>query len=225
MDEKRVEGIVLKATPFKEADRILNLFTKEGGVISLYVRRLSKNKPALVNLTTPLCRAEFVFSKGRSDLYRFIDGTIIDMHLELRRSYKHLEVAGKMLQAIASSQMPGKASPELYALLATYLKHLPNFSDANSLWSSFMLKLLKYEGLLALDTKCNLCGKSASRIVEGESRCVGCADGYSFPFAHEEWETLITLFHAKQFDQIQGLTLEPPFLQTIEALYQSQIGR
>ncbi|MCB1073889.1 MAG: DNA repair protein RecO, partial [Chlamydiia bacterium] len=74
MNEKRVEGIVLKAIPFKESDRILSIFTPDRGIISLFVKRISKSRPAMVNLTTPLCRAEFVFRKGRSDLYRFIDG-------------------------------------------------------------------------------------------------------------------------------------------------------
>ena len=96
MNEEKTEGIVLKAIPFKENDRILSLFTPDRGVMSLYVRGLSKKKPALVNLTTPLCRAEYHFRKGRSDLYRFIDGTILDLHLPMRRSYHHLERCSKL---------------------------------------------------------------------------------------------------------------------------------
>ena len=48
MEDKRVEGVVLRATPYKENDRILTLLTPDRGVISLYVRGLSKNKPANV---------------------------------------------------------------------------------------------------------------------------------------------------------------------------------
>jgi DNA repair protein RecO (recombination protein O) len=224
MHEKRVEGIVLKAIPFKESDRILSIFTPDRGIISLFVKRISKSRPAMVNLTTPLCRAEFVFRKGRSDLYRFIDGSILDLHLNLRQSYKHLEYGAKMLGAISTSQMPGKAAPSLYLLLLTYLKQLATFPDLPTLWASFQLKLLKHEGLLALEKSCSVCGKEALRIVEGESRCTECVDNLSFPFSKKEWEHLLLLFHAKQFDTFKHLRVDPVLIKGIDALYMSRIA-
>ena len=106
MSERREEGIVLKSTPFKDADRIVTVFTPNQGVLSFIVKRLSKNRPAMVNLTTPLCRGEFIFKTGRSQLHRFIDGTILDLHLPLRQSYERLDYGAKMLSAILTSQMP-----------------------------------------------------------------------------------------------------------------------
>ena len=48
MNEEKTEGIVLKAIPFKENDRILSLFTPDRGVMSLYVRGLSKKSLPLL---------------------------------------------------------------------------------------------------------------------------------------------------------------------------------
>ncbi len=223
MDEKRVEGVVLKAIPFKENDRILSIFTPDRGVMSLYVRGLSKKKPTLVNLTTPLCRGEFVFRKGRTDLHRFIDGTILDLHLPLRRSYKHLEYAGKMLQAILQSQMPGKSANRLYALLTSYLKKLPDSSFPETMWASFQLKLLKYEGLLAISETCLSCGKEkATRIMDGESRCKNCSDPLSFPFSDLDWKTLQVLVGARQFDPFINLELSSPLIQAINTFFTTQ---
>src|SRR5688572_23235267 len=139
MNEQQMEGIVLRTVPHKETDRILTIFTPEQGVISLYARGLSKNKPALLNLTTPLCQAEFVFQKRGGDLYRFIDGTILNLHLSIRRSYSHLEHGGKMLLAILNSQLPGKSAPALYALLLSFLNKLPHASRPETVWASFQL--------------------------------------------------------------------------------------
>ncbi|WP_194848327.1 DNA repair protein RecO [Candidatus Neptunochlamydia vexilliferae] len=219
MNEERSEGIVLRAIPHKENDRILTLFTPGRGVMSLYVRGLSRTRPALVNLTTPLCRAEFVFRKGRSDLYRFIDGTILDMHLPLRKSYSLLEVGSKMALTILHSQLPGKSSERLYALLTSFLKALPNASHPKTLWATFQLKFLKAEGLLALAPTCLNCQKAAAtRVVDGESRCVNCSSGMSFPFSQEEWEQLLLLFHARQFQPLLDLELPPSLLKGIETL-------
>ncbi|MCP5505616.1 MAG: DNA repair protein RecO [Chlamydiales bacterium] len=149
--EEKVEGIVLRAVPFKDQDRILTLYTPEQGVMSLYVRGLSKKKPTLTNLATPLCRGEYLFRKGRADLHKFLDGSIVDLHLALRKSYRHLEVAGKILTTIYETQLPGKSSPALYALLASFLKKLGSATYPETLSASFHLKFLKHEGLLDLE--------------------------------------------------------------------------
>ncbi|MEM8727347.1 MAG: DNA repair protein RecO [Chlamydiota bacterium] len=219
MDDEKTEGIVLKAVSFKENDRILSLFTPDQGIVSLYVRGLSKKKPALANLTTPFCRGEYLFRKRRSDLYRFVDGTILDLHLPLRCSYSHLESAGKMLRAISKSQLPGKKATALYHLLASYLKKLPEALFPNTLRASFALKLLKYEGLLAIDETCLCCGNNrACHISEGESRCDGCTAPASLSFSDLDWKTLQILSHIRSFSPLLTLELPTPLIQAIDTL-------
>ena len=196
--EEKVEGIVLKAIPFKEQDRIVTLYTKEQGTISLYVRGLSKKKPTLTNLTTPLSRGEFLFRKGKNDLHTFIDGTIFDLHLNLRTSYKHMETGGKFLQAIHHTQLPCKKAPSLYALLASFLKKLGAASFPETLWASFQLKLLTHEGLLCLDQHRS--------------------------FSETDWKLLVFLTHARQFDPLLNLELPSSLLKEIEALFATLIS-
>ncbi|WP_316358643.1 DNA repair protein RecO [Candidatus Neptunichlamydia sp. REUL1] len=224
MKDKRVEGVVLRATPYRENDRILTVLTPDRGVISLYVRRLSKSQPAILNLTTPLCRAEFVFKKGKTDLYRFLDGTIINLHLPLRRSYRHLEVAGKILQAILKTQMPGKDSYSLYLLLISFLKKLPEAVEPETFWATFQLKLLKHEGLLEIAENCLLCSSApAMQILDGESRCSQCGGALGFPFKNEEWRILRNLFDTRSFDSLLALKLSPYLTSGIDACFQSAV--
>lgn len=220
MNNKKTEGIVLKVVPFKENDRILSLFTPDFGVMSLYVRSLSNKKSALANLTTPLCRGEFVFRIGRSELYRFVDGTILDLHLGVRRSYAHLECAGKMVQAILKSQMSGKRSKKLYQLLSSYLKHLSKSSFPETFWASFALKLLKHEGLLFLDDLCLSCRKEkASSLYDGESQCSQCSDPMSLSFSTFDWKVLQILFHTRSFDPLFNLELPSSLTAAINTLF------
>ena len=141
-------GLVLRSFDYKEKSRIFTLFSRKEGIISLISRK------ALANLTTPLCYGEFLYYKGRGDLYSLKEGRILDMHLPLRASYDLLQVATKMLQSILDSQLPGKPTPELFDLLLAYLKQLPRNPDA--LYASFLLKLLKHEGLLFLSPDAKL---------------------------------------------------------------------
>jgi|JI10StandDraft_1071094.scaffolds.fasta_scaffold12071_2 DNA repair protein RecO (recombination protein O) len=194
MEEQKVEGIVLKTVPFKENDRILTLYTPQQGVMSLYVQGLSKKKPALTNLATPLCRGEYLFRKGRSDLHKFFDGTILDLHLPLRKSYTHLQVGGKILQTIHETQLPGKSSPALYALLVSYLKKLGDATFPETLLASFHLKLLKHEGVLSLE---------------------------NLPSSLDE-KTIHILTTTRQFEPLLDLELPPSLLKGIDALLAAQ---
>ena len=62
-----------------------------------------------------------------------------------------MDSASALAQAILSSQMPLKPAPALYALLLSYVKHLPQFAQPAPLLSSFYLKTLLHEGLYAAD--------------------------------------------------------------------------
>ncbi len=209
MIEEQSEGIVLKSTDFKESSRIVTLFTKRYGIVNLIVKRISKKKPTLINLSSPLCRADYVYLKGRSTLYTFSDGTILDLHMPLRSSYKHLQVAGELLRTILTTQEGSKPTPVLYDLLCAYLKHLPSFPDPEIIGISFQLKLLRHDGILMIDKVCNHCQEcTASSLYYGESLCRSCAPNGSLHFSEEEWDLLRVLFAARNFETLKELDLK-----------------
>jgi len=224
MHERSVEGIVLKSQPFKDSGRILRVFTAEKGMITLFIKDLSKRHLLMTNLTSPLCRAKFILQKRRSELYHLIDGTIVDLHMQLRRSYTCLQFAGKMLHAITSSQMPGKPTPLLYALLTKYLKQLAHFHDPMPLWSSFQLKILQHEGVLSLDAHCLCCHKErASCISQGESRCMQCNRESTLYFSSQEWKLLLQFLRAKKFEELKNIKIGSKMEQAIDKIYTSYL--
>ncbi len=146
---EKTEGIVLRSLDYKERERIVTLFTKEAGLISLIIKGLSKKNFHLLSLSTPFCCAEFIYTKGRSDLYRFQDGSLLEGYPLLRTKWNHLKTAASLTQNILHSQLPGKSAPLLYALFNTCLKQIAHFEDPAPLVASFTLKLLAHEGLIA----------------------------------------------------------------------------
>ncbi len=146
MEEERAEGIVLKTLNYKEKDRICTVFTKEHGVVALLVKGAST--PARSSLSTPFCEAEWIYVKGRGDLYRVNDASLIDTHADLRSSFAHLQAAGEMAAVLLHSQFPAKQAPQLYAIFSRFLKQLPTFSNPTTLLTAFYLKLLHHEGVL-----------------------------------------------------------------------------
>ncbi len=149
--EETHEGLVLRSLDYKDRQKIITLFTPNRGVISLIVKGITRKKNHLLTLTSPFTRAEYHFFIGRTDLYTFRDGTPLKTHQHLRSNLSHIASATDIAKALLASQLPGKPAPALYALTLAYLEHLSSFTDPTPLTTSYLLKLLKHDGLLCIN--------------------------------------------------------------------------
>jgi DNA repair protein RecO (recombination protein O) len=202
MLEKR-EGIVLRSTDCKDRQRILTVFTEESGLIQIIVKHLSKKNPGLFLLTTPFCLSEFVYFKGRSEMFRFDSGSVLKEYFSEQKEWLRMEALGHLGKAILSSQLPGKPAPLLFALFKSYLEKLSQVEDPHSLCTSFYLKTLKHEGLITLEKLCQLCQKyEAQCLHQGQSYCLKDAPCKSTVFSVEEWQHLFQLLHARSFQNL-----------------------
>jgi len=223
MQEERTHGVVLRCLDYRERERIITLFTPFG-LISLIVKGIQPRSSHLLILTTLFCEGEFLFKKGRSDLYSFIDGSVVDAHLLLRTQLPFVQTAGALAKTILSSQFNGKASLALYQLFCCYLKQIPSFATPASLIASFQLKLLSHEGLLSLTPLCNQCqDKPSSHLSAGESLCKEHASIYSLSFSQEEFSELLKLHSAKQLSHLRTLTPSASLLQKVDLLFNTTV--
>jgi DNA repair protein RecO len=142
------KAIVLRSLALKEQQKILTLFSEQFGIISLVIKTRAKQSHCL---TEPFCEGEFFFWPGSTDLKKYHEGSILDLHLGLRNQLSYLKTASSMGKAILSSQIPEKASLPIYALFSSFLKQIPRFSSQETLLGCFYLKILRHEGLYHKD--------------------------------------------------------------------------
>lgn len=160
MTNFKTEGIVIHALPFRNSDCILTVFTPLDGLIKLFFRGAYNAKKGNIGATAPLSVVEIVYAKGRSDLYPCIEIMVTNSHLALRQNFSVLEAACELLQSVAMTQQPEKSAPELYQLLLRYLSRLPDIAAPQIITTSFRLKLMRYEGVLAFLSHCSICGET-----------------------------------------------------------------
>lgn len=206
MHQERTEGIVLLSLDYKENQKIITIFSQDAGVMSLILKNPSKRNCRQLTLSSPFCQAEFIYRKGRSELCTFIDGHPINENLHLRSQLSFVQTAGLLTKAILTSQLPGKAAPDLYRLFTLYFKQITTFDDPSILISSFYLKLLKHEGLTEISSLCSTClHYPANTLYEGESYCEHHRPSHALSHPPEEWTLLQSLSHAKSFQQLYAL--------------------
>jgi DNA repair protein RecO len=195
-----MDAIVLKATSYEDDGKILKLFSKCSGVVSVIIKQLTRKGAYFQTLTSPLARGEFHLYRRQSELYSLRDASLIDGHYEVRNNLDRLDCAGSILRSILISQCPEKASPELYKLTVLYLKKLKSFPDPAVLALSFKMKLLNFEGLFP-ETK----------------------EDFNNSLSSYEWLILECLCHAKKFELLQSVTLSTPLIEKAECLFNNRI--
>ena len=91
---QKLTGLVLRTTEYKESDLILNILTREQGLISAKARAVRTNRSHNKGACQLLCYSEFTITdyKGFSAIS---EANAIEMFPELRSGYRAF-VAGKL---------------------------------------------------------------------------------------------------------------------------------
>lgn len=208
MDERQAEGIVLRTINYGEYDRILSVFTKEQGILSLFVKGGNRSKKGALALCSPLAHAEFIYRPGRKDMDYFVEGRLLTSPQQLRTDYNCLEAACSLAQALSKSQFPHKAAPQLFSLFLYYLQRLPGVSDPQVIVDSFRLKLLIHEGLIGLSSSCLHC--------EGTWQTVHFAEGEWYCEAHAPSQYVLS-FDQDSFSYTMKISTERSFKEICKA--------
>lgn len=219
METIRTEGIILQSLPVKDWDLLIVALTKESGIVKFYYKYGQSKKRNRGALTSPLTCAEFVGRKGNSELVSLSEISVIDLHIELRKTIECLEYSCSWLKLVRSSQLPGKPVPELYQLLKTFLRTLPDFPEPSALHACFQLKLLRHEGLLELNSRCSICNAPAA-FQAGEPFCASHRSETAVPFNSEELEAMKILAFCRLLKEIETVQVSPSIFEKITLLYE-----
>ena len=139
------EAIVLARRNFSEADRILSVFSKGRGRLSLIakgVRRPSSRKRGHIEVFN---RIKFQAVKGRG-LDMMTEAEIIDSFEMVRKDLKKVALAYYFMEVIGRTIHEEEKNIELYGLLQDYLEKLKEEKKLLSLRKDFVYQVLTILG-------------------------------------------------------------------------------
>lgn len=223
MESQQVQSIVLSVLPYEDFDRIGTVFTRENGLIKLFLKGANRPKSPYHGLFSPLAALEVVYQPKRSGLHRFLEARAIDTHPRLRQDLDHLEAACELLQAVQATQFQGKPAPRLYDLLAYYLQRMVEAKDPQVLLDSFRLKLLLHDGHWQPPQRCVHCGDNLDKEARWNGQgwyCLEHADeSQSLHFQDEEMSYLFVVTATRSFKDLKDLESTSDCSEKIDHLF------
>lgn len=145
MTTEKAQGIVLKLTDYKEADKLASIFTLEQGIITAKFTGVKKEKAKLKALAQPFVFAEFnLASKG--NLKQVINATLIDNFYPILTDYNKTICAFIILDIINTILPQNKAENELFVLTLNTLKNIEQHNEFVAI-IDYILKFFAFSGL------------------------------------------------------------------------------
>ena len=177
MELVKVEGIVVKETPYKDSSKILQILTKEYGLISVIAKGCRSIKSKFRTSTTKLSLATFHinYKEGGLSTLRDVDNNIF--LLNIFKSIEYITYASYLVE-LATQITKENNTQEVFTLLKTGLIKINDGLDPSLITSIIELKYLSLLGVSPNINACSICGNKTSietiSVDNGGLLCTSC---------------------------------------------------
>lgn len=175
---KKTEGIILSELRFRDTSKILTIYTRELGKISVMAKGAYRPKSKLLASTQPFSYNEFQFSKGKNFYYiNQID--IIDTFYNIRNKMERLIIGFFILELLDKSMIEEEKNEKIFLLAKKSLNILTSLNkDYLKFLASYELKYISFLGYRPEINVCVNCGKRDDNMrfskAQGGLLCNNC---------------------------------------------------
>ncbi|MGL4522961.1 MAG: DNA repair protein RecO [Bacilli bacterium] len=213
---RKIEGIVLRTIDYGESNKILTVYTKEMGKISLLARGAKKAKSRFVSVTQPFVRCEFIASFSPNGGMGFLEqGEVIDRFRFLREDLVLCAYGSYFSELIWKGIDENAPNIYVYQLLLESFVALGEEVDPQLVLFVFSLHLFYFLGCMPVLHQCVSCGATDAievfSIREGGVLCKKCRrlDGRAMKLSTAQVRLLYQL-STLRISQIQRVKMGPP---------------
>lgn len=175
----KTEGIVLSELRYKETSKILKIYTKNAGKISVMAQGAYRPKSKLIASTQPFSYSEYQLQEGRN-FYYLSEGDIIDSFYSIRDNMERIVYGFYILELTDKSTPDEEENEKLFLLLEKGLRILSSLEkDYLKFITAYELKYISFLGYRPFLSSCVICNSPTGQrlkfsISHGGIICESC---------------------------------------------------
>ena len=176
MEITKVKGIIISENNYSETSKLLNIFTKEYGIIGVIAKGAKRLKSNLRSVTSKLTYADFQINYKEGKLSNLICADVINPFVEIRKDLLKISYASFLLE-LTSQVMKQTSEKEIFDLLEATLLKIEEGFDPIIITNILELKYLDYLGIKPELNSCSVCGSTKILTVstnKGGFVCSNC---------------------------------------------------
>jgi len=164
MEIVKTEGIIIGETNYSESSKILKVFTKDYGVISIMSKGCRNLKSKLRGVSSKMVYANFQFHYKKNGISTLISADIINTLRNILIDIERISYVSYLID-LTEQVYKNSNEKEIYSIfIATILKINEKY-DYEALTSIYELKLLDYLGIRPNVDGCSICGNTKNIIT------------------------------------------------------------
>ncbi len=165
---EKVEGIVINEKDYGETSKIVDILTKEHGLISVMAKGAKKMKSNLRAISSKLTYAYFHIYYKDGKISTLIDADIISSFRIIRSDLLKIGYAGfvcELVGQVIKQVVTEKDNEEVFDLFSSSLLKIDEGFDPTIITNILELKLLPFLGVNPILDECAICGDVTSIVT------------------------------------------------------------
>lgn len=169
MEIKKLEGIVVSEVSYSESSKILNVLTREFGLIGVMSKGCKKIKSPLRSVSTRLTYGYFHINYKKEGVSNLISVDVIDSFMKIKSDITKISYASFLLE-LTEQVYKQNNNDEIFNLFISSLKKINEGLNPVIITNILELKYLDYLGIgLNLDG-CSICGNTEDIVTISSSQ-------------------------------------------------------
>lgn len=207
---EKIEGIVINERDFSETSKIINVLTKDRGIIGIMCKGAKTLKSPFRSVTGKLTYGVFNVYYKKDKLSTLISVDIINNFKNIKKDIEKISYASFLLEL--SEQVTKQSyNNDIYNLLIDGLVKIDENFDPLIITNIIELKYLDYLGVMPVIDRCSICGSVNSiatlSSTKGGYVCNRCLT--TEKIVNEKTIKLIRMFYYVDISKITKMNINP----------------
>ena len=203
-----VEGIIINSKDYKDSSKILDIFTKDYGVIGVIAKGCKSLKSNLRSVTDKLTYATFTIYYKKDKLSILSEASFINNFSNIKKDIEKISHASFLID-LTNQVYKQCEDNTLYSLLISALEKIDEKFNPLVITNIIELKYLEYLGVLPILDSCSICGSKTNIVTLSGSRggfiCRNCLT--NDVIVSEKTMKLIIMFFYVDIEKIDRLEI------------------
>lgn len=210
MNLEEVTGIIANETNYGETSKILNVITKEKGLISVIAKGCKNLKSPLRSVCSKLTYGKFIIYYKENKLSTLKEVSILDNFKNLKKDIAAISYAAYILE-LSDGVIKQNNNSHIFDLLIQSLKKINEGFDPLVIMNILELKYLEFLGVMPIIDSCAICGRKTNIVTLSSYRggyvCQKCYTNENK--VSDKTIKLIRMFYYVDISKISKLDISP----------------
>ena len=216
---RELEGIVISETPYSESSKIINVLTRDAGVVGIMAKGAKRIKSPLRVSTEKLTLGVFHVYYHEGKLSTLVSADILNPLLNIKTDIIKIGYLTYIVELVSQTAKQN-GSNDIYAILKSTILKMESGLNPLILTNILELKMLDFLGVgIDLD-KCIKCGNTKNIItISGDEGGYICSDCHTNePLYDEKTIKMFRLYYYVDINSITDLKISEEVVDNINTI-------